>query len=299
MIFRGVFFFSAILCLAGMLSAQSLWALEQSRTQANLSPTEATGVNSLSLFGSRSIGHNLSNSGVTLKKGQTSVGTFYAGVGLSDTWTIGISPFVWNTYRMQHYGTRFAHDLNTQQRLLFAVDYFKTFGEESTSDRLWRRFCSENVYTRDCARGRYPWGFTSFKMEALSFKITDSMQINPNYRMNLTASYYFYFDDEKPFSLRMDPQNSDPFAINFTSLHEFKISKNFFWNLEGGFWGLNYQYPYVHVGSTLNLQLKNMLLGGGVSSTFSPSFPAAKARRFAGYDSRASYHPEIQLQAFF
>lgn len=99
----------------------------------------------------------------------------------------------------------------------------------------------------------------------------------------------------------MDPQNSDAYAANLTTLHELKLQEGVFVAFELGAWGANYVYPYVHSGATIEFQSpsKNIFVGLGVTSTFSPSFPARKARRFAGYDSRASYHPEIQVQAFF
>lgn len=255
--------------------------------------------NQLDDFASQSIGHNLSPSGKTLRQRQVSIGTFYVGVGLTDHWTLGFSPFVWSTYKMQHFGTRYSMDWKAGHRFIVSGDYFKTFGPESSSDRFWREACANHWYERDCARGRYPWGFTSFKMEAWSIKLTDSLQVSPLYRLNLTASYYYYIDDEKPFSLRMDPQNKDPYALAFSSLHELRLLKNVYWNLESGIWGANYTYPYLHLGSTINLQLPKTLIGAGASTTWSPTFPSEKARRFAGYQSQQSIHPEIQVQLFY
>jgi len=102
-----------------------------------------------------------------------------------------------------------------------------------------------------------------------------------------------------PFSFRMDPANSDSYTINLTSLHEFRLHETLFINYEIGFWGFNYQYPYIHTGLSLNVQKDFWLIGIGASTTFSPSFPERRARYFVGYDSRMSIHPEIELQVFF
>jgi hypothetical protein len=290
----------SILCLfllpmlaAGAVPGESRDTLPQSGS--------ATPSTSIKDFGARSIGHNVSMSGRTLDKNEISVGTLFVGYGLTDTWTVGISPFVLLNYKMYNAVSRWAWDLNSRDRILFQTEYFKTFGNEDEEDRPRREYCSQIPDDNYCRNSKPEYGFTDFKMEAWDGKLTYSRQMASFYRMNITASYYYYIDDERPFSLRMDPQNGDRYAVNLTSLHELRVNKSFFVNLEGGFWGMNYQYPYIHLGATLNLQPEksHFLAGAGISSTFSPSFPEEKAIRFAGYDSRGAIHPEIQVQFYF
>lgn len=228
-------------------------------------------------FGSRSIGHLVTTNNNVLRKGEVSVGTLYAGVGVTDKLTVGTSPFVLMAFNMYNFLARAAQDVSKNERIGFEFEYFKTFetGEGERSSRY------------------------DFQMEAWSSKITYSHRLLNWYRANLTGSFFYYIDETWPFSLRMDPANTDRYACNLTSLHEIRLSRNIFINLEGGFWGLNYTYPYYHAGATLNLQNDRFLFGIGASTTFSPSFPEEKARSFAGYDSRQSVHPELQMQAFF
>ena len=251
-------------------------------------------------FGSRSVGHNVSTTTVTLPKNEISVGTMFVGFGVTDNWLLGISPFVLSTYQMYNVASRWAWTID-QDRILLGVEYFKTFGDESDTDRRWQDYCDATLVSSSGAKNCHPEGFNTFKMEAWDIKLTYGRQILSDYRLNVTASYYYYIDDERPFSLRMDPQNNDRYAANLTSLHELRFSRNFYLNLEGGVWGMNYQYPYLHYGGTLNFQSDNRkgLIAFGASVTQSPSFPVAKAKKFYNYDSRQSVHPEMQLQYYF
>lgn len=233
-------------------------------------------------FGSKSIGHNLSSNNNTLYDREWSIGTLYAGYGVTDDLTIGTSLFVLTEYEMFNLMTRYAWDVSFTERLGIDLAYFKTFGGE--------------VYYDEFEQRTY---YTDFIMEAVNAKFTYSNQFNNFYRFNTTLSYFYYFDERLPFSFRMDPANNDPFTINLTSLHEFKLNQNLFINLEAGLWGLNYKYLYYHTGASINLQNEILLLGAGVSTTFSPTFPSEEAREFVRYDSRYSIHPEIQMQVFF
>lgn len=242
-------------------------------------------------FGSQSIGHNLSTNNHTLNKNQLSVGTLYLGYGVTDHFSIGTSIFVLSSYEMYNVIARYAWNTSTREKLGVDFAYFKTFGGKEHQYIL----CANN----DCSTMTTRPYYTGFLMEAAALKLTYTRQISDDYRFNATLSYFYYFDDRRPFSFRMDPAKSDPFALNLTSLNEFKIKKNFYINLEGGFWGLNYRYLYYHAGISLNFQNSGGIIGIGASTTFSPTFPKDKAKTFVGYDSRIAVHPEIQLQLFF
>ena len=251
-------------------------------------------------FESRSIGHLVSSNNALLKPGEMAFGTLYTGIGITPNWSLGTSPFGMLSFKMSNVMSRWARNISATERLGFELDYFKSYGEISDRDRKWKNYCDEFL-DPECSKGQYPYGFSSFKMEAWAAKFTYSRAQTSAYRFSATGSFYYYIDDERPFSLRMDPQNSDAFAANLTTLHEFKLQEGVFLALELGAWGLNYVYPYIHSGATIEFQSlrKNVFLGFGATSTFSPSFPASKAKNFAGYDSRASYHPEIQVEIFF
>lgn len=226
-------------------------------------------------FGSRSIGHLVTPNNNLLEKGETGFGTLYAAYGFTDHFSFGVSPFALLGFNMVNFMGRLAKDVSTKERVGFDFAYFKTFDDGDRTDY-------------------------QFKMEAWDIKFTYNNLLKPWYRMNISTSFYYYINDERPFSLRMDPGRAgEPYALNLTSLHEFRLMEGLFVNFEGGFWGLNYAYPYYHVGTTLNMQSESFLFGLGVSTTFSPSFPKEKAKTFAGYESPQSIHPELQVQAFF
>lgn len=250
-------------------------------------------------FGSLSLGHNLSTNNRTLRKGQWSLGTLYAGYGLTDNWTVGTSTFVTLQFEMFNLMSRYKIPLSSTQTLGFDVAYFKTFGGKAYQ----YKYCSEFQQVEEsfvCTwESTSPVGYDGFLMEAISSKLTYSQQMSSRYRFNTTLSYFYYFDDRMPFSFRMDPANSDPFTVNLTSLNEIKLSEKLYLNLEGGFWGLNYEYLYYHTGISLGIQNKQGLVAIGVSTTFSPTFPKEQAKQFVSYDSRQSIHPEIQMQLFF
>ena len=246
-------------------------------------------------FGSLSFGHNLTTNARTLKKGQTSLGSLFLAHGLTNNWSIGTSPFVMQNFEMFNLMTRYGLNISKTDRLGFDLAYFKTYGGEIENVPL----CYTNTVTQksDCSRSYRR--LRGFFMEAVNLKVTYSKKIRPFYRFNTTASYFYYLDERMPFSFRMDPANDDPFTINLTTLHEFKLLSETFLNYEVGVWGFNYHYTYFHTGLSLNFQHENWLFGFGASTTFSPSFPSENAKAFAGYNSQASFHPELELQLFF
>lgn len=255
-------------------------------------------------FGNRSLGHNVSMSGSLLDQGEVSVGTQYIAVGVTDKLSIGVSPFVWTVFDMYNIAARLGWDISEKSRIVVGAEYFKTFGADTREDQRRVDACEEILFDESIQAcplrfGGPDGGFYSFRMEAWDVKLALSQIIVPGYRLNLNASYYHYIDDARPFSLRMDPVNRDRYALNFTTLHEIRLHEKIYLNLEAGFWGLNYLYTYLHAGATLNVHLPSALLGFGLSTTWSPGFPADQAVGFAGYDSRRSIHPEIQMQMYF
>jgi hypothetical protein len=246
-------------------------------------------------FGSLSLGHLVSSNNNVLQAGQASVGSLFAGVGLTDELMVGFSPFVAATYGMNNFISRYAANISRRERVGLDFQYFKTYAQDP-NEHGDPSLCKTNPCQ---IRDQYPDGFYSFKMEAWDAKATYNYQFTNFYRFNFTGSFYYYIDDERPFSLRMDPENLDAYALNVTTLHEFRLMKNVYLNLESGLWGINYEYPYIHSGFSIDLQYEHFLLGLGASSTWSPGLPEYKAKMFAGYDSRLAVHPEVQVQLIF
>lgn len=254
-----------------------------------------------SLSGSKSFGHLLSSNNNTLKKGKVSIGTLYAGVGITDNITVAVSPFIWQQFKMYNGYIRSGFKISKNEDIGVDVGYFKTMKENSyNSEKIY--YCPEDqpdLFT--CSSEVYNYKERSnFEMQAWATKITYGKKINSFYKSNITLSYFYFSNDYEPFSFRMDPQNGDNFSLNLTSLHELRLTEKFYINYEIGGWGLNYAYPYIHGGTTVNWQHENFFAGLGFSATFSPWFPDNKIKEFhGGYDSRMSVHPELQVQMFF
>jgi hypothetical protein len=253
----------------------------QAQTGANTGKTSIKARDSAAAFGSKSMGHLLTSNNNMLEEGHVGVGTLYAAYGITPNWMLGTSPFAFWGFDMYNFQSRWAWNVSGKEKFGMQFEYYKTYKDEPQD-------------YQEFGPGQY-----NFQMEAWDLKVTYSRVIAPYYKLNWTTSYFYYIDDTRPFSLRMDPVNGDRYSLNSTTLHEIKFSRNVFFNFEAGFFGMNYTYPYLHGGASLGLQNEEFLFSLGVTSTFSPSFPAEKARWFAGYDSRASFHPEIQVQAFF
>jgi hypothetical protein len=251
-------------------------------------------------FKSHSLGHLLSSNNTVLPDGKWSAGSMYVGYGLSNNWTIATSPFVTYSFSMLNLTTRAAYNLDKKRRIGFDLGYFKTYGNEKSEFTERCALLNGGFENDACAyQQEQLQGYKTFKMEAWSFKFTYNKLVLPYYRFNSTISYFYYIDARRPFSLRMDPQNNDKYALNLSTLHEFRLKPNKFLNAEIGLWGLNYEYLYYHTGLSYSYQRGNWLWNGGLTSTFSPSFPHEKERRFNYYKSRLAVHPEIQIQYFF
>lgn len=268
--------------LLGILISGKAWGVGTSALQTEKQITP------VSKFGSRSVGHLVTPNNNLMKKGEFGLGTLYFAYAVSDNFNLGVSPFAYSAFNMHNIMGRAAKNVSARERVGFDFAYFKTFDDRDT-----RIYGSRRDVPRE-----YQY-YNQFKMEAWNTKFTYNNQIRDWYRLNVATSFYYYIDDERPFSLRMDPANSDSYALNLTSLHELRLSEGIYWNLEAGLWGMNYAYPYFHVGTSFGLQSESILIALGVSSTFSPSFPQENVRYYAGYDSRYSIHPEFQIQGFF
>ncbi len=250
-------------------------------------------------FQSRSVGHLLASNNQLLEKKQWGLGTMYAGYGVSESTTVAVSPFVLFDFNMINLQTRSVWQLTSTSRFGLDLGFYKSINPEKSEYHDYCVANSPTVPLNNCTENiERMIGYKKFKMEALALKATYS-QLFGSYRSSATLAYFHYIDDERPFSFRMDPANSDKYAVSITSLHEFKVGLRRYLSFEAGFWGLNYQHPYYHTGLTYNYQTENWVFSFGASSTFNPNFPKEKVRKFVYYDSRWSLHPEIQIQRFF
>lgn len=237
-----------------------------------------------------SFGHLVTSNSQVLAPNDFTVGTLIIAYGVTDFWTVGVSPLAIFNFNMLNLHNRFAFEWNEEVTLGFEHTYFKNYNKGYNTNRA--RYTEEEINFN-------PKLWQSFKMEAHALKATATVQWTLSYRGSFSFSFFKYIDDDRPFSLRMDPQNSDDYAASLTSLHEFLIHEKFQINTEFGFWGMNYTYPYLHGGFSLQFIEKSFVLGMGMSATYSPTLPESKVRPFGpGYTNRVSYHPEVQIQLF-
>lgn len=199
-----------------------------------------------------------------------SVGTLYAGYGVSENLTVAVSPFLYTNYGMHNLFGRWTTRVGTDKNVMFDLGYYKSFTSQ-------------------------------YVMEAVSFKSGLSTNTG-QYRLNVAVSGYYYFESERPFSLRMVPYNSDKYALILSSLHEFALTRRVFLNLELGALGLNYTYPYLQTGGSFAYQGDSFYAGVGASYTVARQIPEDRTLYTGSLGQtwkNSSLHPEVQIQFFF
>lgn len=219
----------------------------------------------------KTLGHNLTPTTYTLSKGEITAGTYALGYGLTDELSIGTSPWLAYDYNMpmvqMKYGTpgfwegsRIAADLN----------YFKT----------------------------YPYGENLYDMKAAMTRLGASYDVSSPYTLHAVLGIAYYWNDAKPFSLRLSPRNRDRYTLSLSTLHETRLTGNFGIMTELGMLGLNYLHPYLHWGTSLFVKWSFGYLQVGVSHSIT------RFRESLDYGGGSFeltdevYHPEIQLQFF-
>ncbi len=220
-------------------------------------------------------GHNLTPTTHTLKKGVWTVGNIVLGNGITDRLTIATSPWLFSSYNMYN-GFLRSRSAMANGELGFQLGYFKT--------------------------GNF--GKNQYQMEAVSLSSSYGYNVTPNYTFTLSVNYMYFFEETFPFSLRREPFNDQPYQFSLTTLHEANLSEKVGFIGELGVLGLNYSYPQLHFGTSMNYKAKSWLVQLGFSQTVTMS-KAQKSLSQASYhnsqDPTLDYaiHPEFQAQYFF
>jgi hypothetical protein len=116
----------------------------------------------------------------------------------------------------------------------------------------------------------------------------------------------YFFDETAPFSLRREPYNTDAYQVSLSALNEIRLPAGFGILVEFGMLGLNYVYPEMHYGLSVNHRSNHFLVQLGFSQTmtagtlsrlFKTNQIVSLTGGDPGYD--FSMHPEVQLQLFF
>lgn len=232
-------------------------------------------------------GHLLTGTTDTLEAGEVTIGTNIMGVGLTETSTLGVSPFAYLGYGFFNLVFRQGLKLGAQK---FAVDalYFKTIDRADPENS----FDQESIFLR-------------FNHE---FVLSDIFTLYSNFGLQ------YFIVDNSTFSLRSDPRGEyrsfrakdDPFyrlklesyrfyerdasTSSISGILKTKINQSFSINTEGGVLGVNYKIPLIHVGVSLNYLNEIFHIGIGLSKSI---------RTTPDLGREELTHNEIKLQYFF
>jgi len=131
--------------------------------------------------------------------------------------------------------------------------------------------------------------------------------VSPNYKINVTLNYMYFWKEGQPFSLRREPYNDEPFQFSLSTLHQLYFSDKILTQFEVGVLGMNYAYPFLQLGSSFVYLEKRYSIQLGASVSVMPpwnynSQAGALASRtiLTGENSQdTSIHPEVQVQYWF
>jgi hypothetical protein len=201
----------------------------------------------------RPFGHNLSHTDY-FPENSCSVGLQVVACG-KKRWAIGTSPFLISIYNMNniYFLTRLGREINGNKKTL-QVAYFNTFSEEDIDNpnNSSRRLNSK--YQQHSVMAYYIY----------------SQNVRDNYRLHWNTSVSYFFDDKQPFSLRRPTYHRRKYQLNFTTLHEVKMTE--FMGIQGelGMIHLEDRYPRVHTGASLFFKSKHWLFQLGFTLTSTP-----------------------------
>ncbi len=223
------------------------------------------------------VGHNLTPTTYTAHANTWTIGTFAIGYGINDNVMLATSPWLVAFYNMPNAILRFGtltHGWFDQWAWEF--DYFHT----------------------------YKYGLNNYQQISVFNKITGTTHFSDYYSLHASVSYQYFFDDTRPFSLRLVPGNNTKYELAIGTLHEIRLSPYFGMFLEIGVLGLNYASPYCQYGASLFWKWSGGYLQLGLSRSVpigEPHFPFMY--RLIWEDTFTNtisiVHPEIQLQFTF
>ena len=239
------------------------------------------------------IGHNLTPTTKTVAAGVWTAGNYALGYGISDSLFIVTSPWIWVNYNTINLHLKWSSAQIGRSRFGIFASYFESLRWAFVGDApyFWKSASTNLLYT-------YSW----------------SPQVETNF--SLRASYFW--NDDRPYSIRMDMgDNAIRGQLDLTSLTRIRIAESdFSLGLELGTVGMNYLYPYMHVGASVLYTWNSWLAQFGFSYTIQwrewreskglrPGRIDTRVRQsssdgqFYYYPYETALHPEMQLQYFF
>lgn len=245
-------------------------------------------------------GHNLTVTSDTLPAGHCSIGIPVTACGITDEFSLGISPWMYFDYNMWGVAARvLVSEDEEKNRFALQANYFKTYKtREDTAN---------------------PIALNYYQMEALWLMMIRTWNVSPHYRLHLNAHLNHYLDEKLPFSLRRPYMKPSPWQVNFSLLHEVDLAAGWFIYGEMGLLDLLRDPIHIHGGASLGKTFGGLSVRAGFSLTgtgsalFSPTSrrdyqQTLRFSSISGYESGMSdqlvrydyaIHPEFSLQYTF
>ncbi len=155
-------------------------------------------------------GHNLSATSDVLESGHCIMGLEILACGVTDSVTIGGSPWMYIDYNMYSLAARVLISEDAEKnRWAFQLNYFKTYKERAVDD--------DTLYEANY-----------YQMEAVWLMFIRTLTFDDHYRLHLNFHANYYIDERMPFSLRRPFMEKTPYQFNFTLLHEVDLVDGWF-----------------------------------------------------------------------
>lgn len=235
-------------------------------------------------------GHLVTGTTEVLSKGQSTVGTVMLGHGISDNFTLGISPMAYYSYDFYSLISRYKLYSKGDWQSGFDFWYFKSVPEQEDS--------------------------SPFSQESIFLKLNGQYKLNEKVKINMSYGYQKFYNEDSPYSLRPDPlgkervfaiKGDDPYwyeqkleafdsEVRSSETHSISVMPTYYFNdqyylnIEVGVLGLFYWIPLTHLGASINSQTKNWDISLGLSQS---------TREDAFGDAEVLTHTEVKIQYNF
>lgn len=261
------------------------------------------------------IGHNLTPSTEVLRSGAFTVGNYAAGYGVTENLLLATSPWIWTTYNTTNLHLKYSQILSPKSTAGMQLSYFDSFGSSDLVDPSYSSrpgaFALPTAAEVAIGTNRYQW--TNYAASGLY-----SYRYDNGTTQYLNLKYSYFINDDRPYSLRMDPgDDAIRDQIDVSTLVKIPVEAGASISLEGGILGMNFVEPYAHLGASVGFQKKGWLVQVGASYTVPVSLlGTADGMDIGRMDNRVHYseiakryyterylqiavHPEIQVQYSF
>lgn len=197
-------------------------------------------------------GHNLSITSYVLPRGKCAIGLDILSCGVTESLSIGSSPWMWTDYGMISLAVR--KKMSPQGFIsAYQITYFDTQNNLETYDAL-----------TDEVRYRSSGGY---KMRALWNQFVKTYNPEKHYKLHLNFHVNYYFDDTLPFSLRRPSFDRSPWQVNLSTLHEIHLTRDWYIIGEAGLLDLARNPLHIHGGASIGVLTPRYSIRFGFSLT--------------------------------